>query len=335
MRDIELRSLHADGEHLILVDSDGETYRLTIDEALRSAVRRDRPHLEALRAESASGLRPREIQGLLRAGSSVEEVAERGGLSPDTVRRYEGPVLAEQAWISEQTRALPIGHEVGAPTLGDLVLDRLAARGVEAVGEWTATRKAGDPWEVAVSFPAGGTTRRAAWHVDLQARTLTALDDESRWLSETDLTGRRGRANPFDIESTTRRGADVTVREHAEEDATAALLERLAQARGRRTAPAGSAEAAEPVEPVTSPEPDRVVEHNAPASTPSPLDDALFPVAPVLRLPARDEAEDQADPGADQATESPEPEPTGRGRQRARRTSVPSWDEIVFGARQD
>lgn len=215
MRELQLESLHADGEHLVLVDGEGQRYLLVIDEPLRVAVRRDRPHLEALRAAERSPLSPREIQARIRAGASVEEVAAAGGVALEAVRRFEGPVQAERTWIVQQTRALAIGHEVGAPTLGDLVLDRLAARGVESEAEWDALRRAGEPWEVSVTFTAGGAVRRAAWHVDLQARSITALDDESRWLSETDLTTRRPRgATPFDVEADEhRRGADLVIRD--------------------------------------------------------------------------------------------------------------------------
>lgn len=358
MRDLELQSLHADGEHLILTDPEGGQYRLPIDEALRLAVRRDRPQLEALRAQSASTLRPREIQARIRAGAGVADVAAEGGLPLEAVRRYEGPVRAEQAWIVEQTRALPIGHEVGAPTLGDLVVDRLAARGVEGSADWEALRRQGEPWEVSVVFLASGTPRRAAWQVDLQARSLTALDDESRWLSETDLTGRRGRGNPFDVESDgNRRGADVVIRDSSppsdgarqpETAATDVLLDRLTAARGRRVPePASGATAAS-----ESSETHDGGDSPSPASS-SPVDDALFPVAPVLRLhrdatstaastvdaadvsPAESADEPGDTPGDASDTSDATPARPGRSRQRARRTSVPSWDEIVFGSRQE
>lgn len=43
MRELELDGIHDDGEHVLLVDSDGERYTLRIDKALRAAVRSDRP----------------------------------------------------------------------------------------------------------------------------------------------------------------------------------------------------------------------------------------------------------------------------------------------------
>jgi hypothetical protein len=137
MAELELEGLHADGEHLVLAGPDGTRHRLRVDDALRAAVRRDRPQLEQLR--SPEQVRPREIQALIRGGATAEEIARESGLPVDRVRRYEGPVLAEREYVAEQARAVPIGRESGAPRLGDLVVDRLAARGVGPEGlEWTA-----------------------------------------------------------------------------------------------------------------------------------------------------------------------------------------------------
>ncbi|MPV38572.1 septation protein SepH, partial [Georgenia subflava] len=188
MVELELLGLHGDGEHLTLTDEDGRRYRLDIDDSLRAAVRRDRPGLEALRAAGESALRPKDIQALIRAGASVAEVAEQSGLPAEHVRRYEGPVVAERSWVVQQAQAQRLGHESDAPRLGDLVVDRLAARGVEAGSlEWDAVRRQGAPWEVMVTFVAGEREREARWQVDLAARTMHAVDDESRWLSETDV----------------------------------------------------------------------------------------------------------------------------------------------------
>ncbi|WP_448072092.1 septation protein SepH [Georgenia yuyongxinii] len=188
MVELELLGLHGDGEHLTLSGGDGQRYRLAIDDALRAAVRRDRPGLEALRAAGASTLRPKDIQALVRAGASVEEVAAEAGLTVEHVRRYEGPVLAERAWVVQQAQAQRLGHEADAPRLGDLVVDRLAARGVTSTSLlWDAVRRPGQAWEVLVTFVAGDREREARWQIDLGARSLHAVSDEARWLSETEM----------------------------------------------------------------------------------------------------------------------------------------------------
>src|SRR5690606_14418387 len=174
MAELELVGIHADGEHIVLVDEEGQRHRLLIDDALRAAVRRDRPQLEQIRSE---GLRPREIQALVRAGASAEEIAAEAGVPVEQVRRYEGPALAERAHVAQRAQALSIGRDAGSPRLGDLVVDRLASRGVDTI-TWDARRRGSEPWEVVARFVAGDREREATWQVDLGAGTLTAIDDE-------------------------------------------------------------------------------------------------------------------------------------------------------------
>ena len=149
MSELTLVGLHDDGEHVVLEGPDGQRFRVTIDEALRATVRRDRPQLEQVRAELAASVRPREIQARIRAGASAEEVAEQSGMPVEIIRRYDGPVLAEREYIAEQAQATRIGHEAGAPLLGDLVTDRLATRDVApSTITWDASRSGGSPWTV-------------------------------------------------------------------------------------------------------------------------------------------------------------------------------------------
>src|SRR5690554_732068 len=123
MDELELIGLHDDGEHLVVAGADGSRLRLRIDEALRAAVRRDRPQLEQLRAHSMGVLPPREIQAQIRAGMTAEELVATAGLTLDQVRRFEGPVLAERAFVAQQARATRVGRDTGAPELGELVTD--------------------------------------------------------------------------------------------------------------------------------------------------------------------------------------------------------------------
>src|SRR5690625_6452731 len=112
MRELELDGIHDDAEHVILVDSDGERYTLRIDEALRAAVRRDRPALGMIQAADAAPLRPREIQAMLRSGRSAEDIAEVSQVPLDHVRRYEGPVLAERRSEEHTSELQSRGHLV-------------------------------------------------------------------------------------------------------------------------------------------------------------------------------------------------------------------------------
>jgi hypothetical protein len=390
MDELELVGLHDDGEHLVLSRGDGQRFRLRIDEALRAAVRRDRPQLEQLRAESAGTLSPREIQARIRAGATTQEVAEGAGITVEHVRRFEGPVLAEREYVAEQARSTRVRRESDAPVLGDLVTDRLAARGVDLSSlAWDAARELSGPWYVLARFTVEGSPHEARWAFDTAARTLVADEDEARWLSETELpdepVARRHLAAVrdvvFDFDSVaTARGARAATPEDPDErldddtheqpavdpqEKTAALLEDLRGRRGVRQAveqdedeDPGDFEGFGPQHAF-----DFARLEDVPGAHPVDADpQAEAVVLPVhLRGRARSSTPDDATPDqgagaspddgtADEATkdattdrpgasgQDDEPAPAAeeqRPRTRKGRAKVPSWDEIVFGARPE
>jgi hypothetical protein len=394
MDELELVGLHDDGEHLVLSRTDGQRFRLRIDEALRAAVRRDRPQLEQLRAEGAGTLSPREIQARIRAGATTQEVAEGAGITVEHVRRFEGPVLAEREYVAEQAQSTRVRRESDAPVLGDLVTDRLAARGVDLSSlAWDAAREPSGPWYVLARFTVEGSPHEARWAFDTTARTLVADEDEARWLSETELpdepVARRHLAAVrdvvFDFDSVaTARGAQSTAPERPEarldddtheqpavdpQEQTAALLDDLRGRRGVRQAvepdddeDLGDFEGfgpqhafdfarledvpgAHPVD--ADPQTEAVVlpvhlrgrsrSTSADDTTPEKGSGANIDDGPAERTTkdrsTKDAESDGTDvPDDDEAAPAVE---AHRPRTRKGRAKVPSWDEIVFGARPE
>ena len=152
MIELELLGTSSDGESLVLTDAQGERYSILISDELRGAIRRDRPKVDI--TPSRPTLAPRDIQALLRAGATPEEIASTHGMDVKAVERFEAPVQAEKDYALFRAQAVRIGE--GGPTMGDLVLDRLAARGVEPSSlDWSATREAGEPWQIIVTFVQG------------------------------------------------------------------------------------------------------------------------------------------------------------------------------------
>jgi len=230
MAELELVRLHEDGERLVLRGPDGTESTLPITEAVRAAVRRDRPRTEALRAQAATTLRPRDLQARLRAGASAEELAEESGLPVEHVQRYEWPVVAERNHAVEQVRAHRLPGDDETSTLGEVADKRLAARGVtSAEAHWSARRDGSAPWVVEVRFSAGDRDRSARWTYDPKGRVVTPLDDEARWLGQPDDP-----VSPdvLGVPSTSAR--TVAPRRHPEDDTTALLLDDLAGRRGQR-----------------------------------------------------------------------------------------------------
>lgn len=184
MDELELVRLHEDGERLVLVSRDGAQSTLPITDALRAAVRGDRPRMESIRAQEESALRPREIQARLRAGETVEQLAEASGLPVEHVRRFEYPVISEREHAVSRVRAKAVlTDDDGSTTLGEVADERLRSRGVrpdDAV--WTATREGAHPWIVQVEFTAAERPRSARWSLEPRGGFVEALDDEARWL---------------------------------------------------------------------------------------------------------------------------------------------------------
>lgn len=367
MQDLQLVGVHDDGEHVMLVSTDGQRYRLHIDDALRAAVRRDRARLGQLQIQIDGGMRPKDIQARIRAGATAEEVADASGLAVEHVRRYEGPVLAEREHVCELARRLPVRHRDGSgrsPQLEVLVDERLTARGVADGTTWDAWRRDDTTWTVELVFRAGSKERRAQWAFDMARSTVEALDDESRWLSAVEgaeagpLPGRRLSAvkeRVYDVEAdggvreSRRRGRapvpaastpgavsssgstpsqdHVPDGEDADDDgprdapAAADLLDALKGRRGRRS-PVLDLDEMEAAEAQDARDAD-ALELEVPAAHPpaSRPDEAVD--AEVLALPDEPVGGRRGSRGQD------------GGKPRGKRASVPSWDEIVFGAKRD
>lgn len=377
MAELELIGLHEDGEHLVLAAADGQRYRLRIDEPLRAAVRRDRPQLEQIRAEQSGVPSPREIQARVRAGQSAEQIAEESGLAVEHVRRFEGPVLAEREFVAEQARATRVGRDVGAPVLGDLVVDRLAARGVDpAAVEWDAYREPGAGWTVVARFRVEDDAREARWTYDASARAVHAEEDEARWLSETEIADgpvpRRHlsavRDLVYDVDADVRpvlAAVDGPAPAEPAEDpvddlrATSELLDDLRARRGVRQAleldededdpfggfgpqhafdfgqlgeePDADAPGAHPVD-----VPPAAEARIYPA--PARARDAEEPATPVALEPGEQPPADGASgtgTADEPAARTGEREARPRSSSRRGRPKVPSWDEIVFGAKPE
>lgn len=193
MQDLTLIGVHEDGLHLLLADAEGNRYSVPLDDSLRAAARRDRPRLGQLQNELAGGLRPAAVQSMIRAGLSAEEAAERAGWTVEKVHKYEGPILAERehvAGLARQVRLRSRGSShTTSTTLEARVTERLVSREIDpAAVAWDSRRADKGEWIVSLAFAAGGREREAAWRFDPLARIVSALDDESRWLSEDDDT---------------------------------------------------------------------------------------------------------------------------------------------------
>jgi hypothetical protein len=133
-----------------------------------------------------SSLTPREIQARVRAGDSIEDVARAAGVVPEWVEPFAAPVLAEREFIAQQARSQQVrrgGETIAHRSLGQVVEDRLASRGVDTeTVSWDSWRIEGRRWQVVVSYDSGKAHREARFVYEASGRFSVADDDDARWL---------------------------------------------------------------------------------------------------------------------------------------------------------
>ncbi|MEU2871754.1 septation protein SepH [Streptomyces olivoreticuli] len=348
MPELRVVAVSNDGTRLVLKAADSTEYTLPIDERLRAAVRNDRARLGQIEIEVESHLRPRDIQARIRAGASAEEVAQLAGIPVERVRRFEGPVLAERAFMAERARKTPVrrpGENTGPP-LGEAVAERLVLRGAEKdSSQWDSWRRDDGTWEVLLVYRSAGEPRAASWTFDPPRRIVQAMDDEARALiGETDDTpepsfpfvpriARLPRDRPLDrtldrpldrptpappappAEADTDAAAEDAAKER---DSLTSLLEAVPSFRGDMVVPEPPQVA--PVSEETDEEPEAVEPPAASAGAGAAYADVLMPRSVAGHR--------------DRLTGTTDRQAEADGVRPGRRAAVPSWDEIVFGTRR-
>ena len=343
MQELRIVAVSEDGSYAVLaVPGRGGRFSLPIDDRLRIVARGQFSRLAQYEIEVESPLRPKEIQDRIRAGETAEEIADAAGVPIERVRRFEGPVLAERAYRAQEAQGASIrqpGDSGPGPRLGDIVAERLAELGVPAEeAQWDSRKRGDNNWQVQLMFTISGRPLMAEWLFDPRRRHVAPADDDAARLSlpEADLAALApappgpARATVTPIGSRLAAAAPPApppVAAPAERQPEPAVSQaRTAEARQGRTAEARQARTAEAHRARTS-------EAQAPraAEAHSPRAAEARPARAAEARPAAELAEPAPE------TESQEPPVPQRGRARkaaggrSRRSSVPSWDEIMFG----
>ena len=250
-----------------MATDDGEELAVVVDDQLRAALRGGRPRPPRLENQMDSSLSPRDIQARIRAGATLEEVAEVAGLAHERVERFAAPVLAEREHVAIMAVAAPVrrrGETSAHRNLRVTVGDRLLKRGVDVDSiAWDAYRLEDGRWAVTADYRLEDADRHATFTFDARGRYSVAADDEARWLigEEPPSTGRPRRRPASD------EGDEPTV-DLSDELA----LVRAIQERPEETGSAELAEAAGSADQAGSP----------PAEAVGPTRTGGAPVVPVL-----------------------------------------------------
>jgi Protein of unknown function (DUF3071) len=359
----ELKVIGVENGALLAASDDGARFRIEIDEVLQSRIRQAQP-------ETHTGPKPspREVQSLIRSGLSAEDVAQVSGASVDYIRRFEGPVLAEREHVVTSALAVPVHVTIEVdpnddpPTFGSIIRDRLSKLG--AHGErWASWKDDERGWIVKLEFTADAIDHDARWGFEPRKQSLHPMNSEATTLSQQgELKGgliprlRAVAPSPESDESRFDSGA-FTFEEpdHGEHD-TAPHLEPLPYA---RATPATSSPAAARAAIKRADEPRQAMSETADLlealrrrrgeretaaaepehpQLPLPLAPAPTPVAETPKAPPAEAAPEEKPGSAARALWGGKTASTSGGTQRTTkkgRASMPSWDEIVFGARSD
>jgi hypothetical protein len=323
----DLRVIGVENGALLVASQDGARYRIPIDEVLQSKLRQSVPDPGAGRK-----LAPKEIQAHIRSGMSAQDVASITGVPLDYIQRFEGPVLAEREFVVQSALDVPV-HTAGdvdpmrqGKTFGTAIRERL--HDIGAINErWASWKDLTTGWVVKLSFTANQIEHDARWQFDPKKQSLAPVNNEAITLSQqgdgagsliprlravapTEPQVETGRFDSaaFAFEESVADAAPVLqsvgITHSADNESpghghqTADLLDALRRRRGEREA------ATFDEEPVQHPGSIRIVDVPLPE----------FADEPDLRATA------------------PQAHPRGS---RKGRVAMPSWDEIVFGARAD
>lgn len=320
--------LSKDGSNLVLVSSSGEEFAVPVDQRLRTALRGDHARLGQLEMKMESALRPRDIQTRIRAGESAEDVAAAAQTTVEAIMPFAAPVLAERAHVAQTAlkcsirRASADGSPVGR-TLDEASKQHLTTVAVRAEDvEWDAWRREDGRWTLVGCYVVRGTEHRAEFSYDQPGRYVVADNDEARL-----LTGEASATGPTEETVPTRRLSAVPAGDELPLGDDAIELVREAPAERQASFDDLAADHADA---------DWI------ASTSAPEDEPAARVEPQVSPAAEPEAAPAAEVEADQEPER-EPqqpsEPTPQAQSPADeaparkkgRSSVPSWDEIMFG----
>jgi hypothetical protein len=345
----ELKVIGVEDGALLVASDEGARFRLAIDDVLQSRLRQTSPEPGEVRK-----LAPRDIQAHIRSGMSAEDVAAVTGAPLDYIQRFEGPVLAEREYVIESALNVAVHTAVetdplaGGATFGSVIRRRLAEMG--AIGErWASWKEQGGGWIVKLTFVAEQIERDARWSFDPKKSALVPLNTEAVSLSQqgglpANLLPRL-RAVPLDEAADAGRFDSGAFRSAPGETGEATVIEAVSMAsivefdsgshaaHGSEldAAPAGHHQTADLLEALRRRRGERdpmdLEQEESMASQPTTGTVRLIDIP--LDTAADEPVVSKGTPSAGATRETG---PLGKRRGRA---AMPSWDEIVFGARSD
>jgi hypothetical protein len=354
MQELRLVAVSEDGSYAVLVvPGRSGRFALPIDERLRTVARGQFSRLAQYEIEVESPLRPKEIQDRIRAGETAEEIADAAGLPVERIRRFEGPVLAEREFRAKEAQQATVrSRESGpGPRLGEIVAERLSEAGASVDDvDWDSRKRQDGNWQVQLAYTMAGRMYMAEWIYDPRSKHVIPDDDEAirLCLSEAEWPEPRQLPRAGQTATVTPIGSRVGLAGSHQPDprvqadrsaghealhpsrqglaggAAAGSVQQQISRAGEGGHPARTAAAAAGREML---EPAGLADRRDDGSDRDAAGSPGREVAASAAL-ADGSGQDGAKPAAAEAQAG---RPVRRGTGRSRRSSVPSWDEIMFG----
>jgi hypothetical protein len=261
-------------------------------------------------------LSPREIQARVRAGASPEVVASETGWPLDKVARYAEPPLGERAYMAEQARDVEISRSRGGSTLHQSVCTRLSVNPEGSEVTWDSYRADDGRWVVTAYHAHQGV---GTWYYEAVGRTVHPADASARALMGGGPTEVADDPRPLTVDTTPAHhdatpATPVDDADHSADDSGDDLDEPQQAPRPRLVSITS-----DPTSDATS---DETSEGDEASDTPTSASSAASASSAT--------AQDTLIPD-DAGT----PKRAKRTKSKRGRASVPSWDEILFGATKD
>ncbi len=286
------------------ISGDGESLVLETQEGEKFRLAVDSSIRAAVKTspkdEAEHVLTPREIQDAVRAGSTVEQLAKASGDSAEYLYKFANPVLEELEHMV--AAALSVRVEIEPDRFNEVrhrefgeLMLERLQNGGASGATWRASRTTPFTWEITASFETMGGTGEAVWTFDPRAVSLSPENETAIGLSSQSGFGDAPIPKLKALVNPTISPA-VSETKPAEAEAPTELLDAFRQ---RREAAAALVET-EPVE----------AEDVFPDEVDEPFE--------ALEV---EEFETESEPTVDVSKKG--------------RAPMPSWDEIVFGAKSD
>lgn len=212
MQQLHLVGFTTDNEGLIFSTKKGAKsggYVVALDKRLFTRMDEVRRRRDAVAEETGrrptgrpdSVLSPREIQGRLRSGRTIAQVAREAGVDEEWVDKFAPPIAAEQARVIDQAQELVFSKTRLGPSaqnLGESVRWNLIDRGIILPddifsGSWSAFHVRDGLWIVRFAYVYRKKLVHAEWEVDLREETIAARNRHGAELAFVEQGRRRKR----------------------------------------------------------------------------------------------------------------------------------------------